>query len=216
LAKKWRKDKGYQAAQRPKRKTPVYRHTLDNPPALTLSGPLISCEWSIPPVLAERLRLGSRPVPQPVLGQLVIDTGAGRTCISSPVARELDLSPLRIQVTYGAGGRHELPVFRARLTLKILDGKGGVLRIDYDTEATGVEDLNEGVTQLSLMHYGRPVRLVGLLGRDMLQHATLTYRGTEGRFDVAFDLDSLERASSAGQALPVASPASPSAPGPNR
>jgi hypothetical protein len=168
---------------------------------------MISCEWSVPPVLADRLRQAGRLVPPPILGQLVIDTGAGRTSITQPVAQQLGLTPLRIQTTYGAGGRHELPVYRVRLTLQLLGAKAA--QIFYDTEATGVEDIHEAIAALNLMHYGQPVRLVGLLGRDLLQHATLTYRGTSGRFEVAFDPKSFNQPPSR-QTAPVTPPQSPS------
>jgi hypothetical protein len=137
----------------------------------------------------------------------VIDTGAGRTSITQPVAQQLGLSPLRIQTTYGAGGRHELPVYRVRLTLTLLGAKAA--QIFYDTEATGVEDIHEAIAALNLMHYGQPVRLVGLLGRDLLRHATLTYRGTSGRFEVAFDPRSFNQSPSTRQTAPVTPPQSP-------
>jgi Aspartyl protease len=166
---------------------------------LRVCGPLIPCFWSVPSLLADRLQKEGRPVPGTVEGQLLVDTGAQRTCISQEAARDLGLISLRLQESYGAHGLQKAEIFRARLTLVITDQRGGELRYDHEAEAQGIPDLEKNIAPYNVRHAGKPARLVGLLGRDILQHATLTYNGTGGWFEINFDLTSLMKASQTGQ-----------------
>jgi hypothetical protein len=85
------------------------------------------------------------------------------------------------------------------LVLEISGQRGGQLRYDSEIEAQGVPDLEKAIAPYNVKHSGKAARLVGLLGRDILQHATLTYNGPGGWYEVNFDLTSLMKASQTGQ-----------------
>jgi len=65
--------------------------------------------------LAEALLDHGQQPPPPVVGAILLDTAASGTCISQTAAERLGLKPTRMGVGYGAGGRHENPVYFARL-----------------------------------------------------------------------------------------------------
>ncbi|HSS49334.1 MAG TPA: aspartyl protease family protein [Thermoanaerobaculia bacterium] len=139
-------------------------------------------------------------MPPPVLGQLLLDTGASRTCIGQSAVRELGLTPLRLQPGFGAGGLHESAVYRVRMTIRLAN-ETGVTEIHWESEAQEIPSLEESVAPLGLMHSGQPVKLVGLLGRDILRHARFLYDGIAGRIEINFDLDSLNRFSEKGRVV---------------
>ena len=65
--------------------------------------------------------------PQPVVGVVLIDTGASNTCISQRVAERLNLKPLRIADGLGAGGTHRNPVYVfVQLQIGFGDAKTGL------------------------------------------------------------------------------------------
>jgi hypothetical protein len=160
---------------------------------------MIEATWSVPPVLAKRLIRADRPVPASILGELLLDMGASSTCISRTAADELGLTPIRFGRTYGAGGLHELPIYRAQLSISITD-PAGTSTFNFDVEANAIERLEESIASLRLQNAGRPVRLIGLLGRDVFRNTVIIYDGIRGRFEVDFDLDSLQSESQLGKA----------------
>ena len=172
----------------------VLRNQYATPALLGLGGPLVACRWSLPRVLEMHLQSAGRTIPPAVSGHLLFDTGASRTCISRRAAAELGLTPLRLQESYGAGGKHESAVFRARLVLALQAGNE-VFDLNYETEAQEIPDLEESIEPFGLVHRGSDVRLVGLLGRDLMQHMRVVYDGTTGLFEMRFDLASIKRAS---------------------
>lgn len=157
---------------------------------LAVAGPILFANWNVPGALRERLRTEGKPLPQPVAGGLQLDTGARRTCISEHAARDLELRPTRLARTYGAGGVDDLEVVRA--CLEFVDPGGEAPReISIETEALVIPGLEAGGAHLGLNQGGREFRLVGLVGRDLLQHVEWTYDGPRGAFAVKLDLVSL-------------------------
>lgn len=169
----------------PKRFTHTY-----GPDFLRSVGPLILATWSVPTMLANQLTAEGKVVSAPVLGALLLDTGASGTCISSQAAQMLGLQPTRLQRGFGAGGEHENPVYLAKLEISITDHKTGVQTMfGWEQEVQGIPDLHRHTT---VMVQGAPVQLVGLLGRDILQHCRVEYEGPSGTLTVSFDLASLQ------------------------
>lgn len=123
-----------------------------SPQILVAAGPLLRGVWSVPFVLAEQLVAAGRSVPPPVVGDLLLDTGASRTCISQTVADELGFKPLRLQAGYGAGGQHKLPVYRAQLSINIV-GHGKRTTLNWETEAQGIPHLQESLDPLKITHH---------------------------------------------------------------
>jgi len=76
-----------------------------------------------------------------------------------------------------------------------------VTEIHWEAEVEEIPNLEESVEPLGLMHSGQPVKLVGLLGRDILRHARFLYDGIDGRIEIKFDLDSLNRFSERGRVV---------------
>lgn len=85
-------------------------------------GPVFMASWGVPRALADALAATGQPIPSPIPGAVLIDTGADGTAISLKVASELGLKPTRMQAGFGAGGHHNNPVFFASFTLSISDG----------------------------------------------------------------------------------------------
>ena len=87
--------------------------------ALQALGPLLLGEWLHPTVTEENLKNQGLPIPKPVGGLLLVDTGATITCISQKAANALRLQPTRLAKGHGAGGEHEDPIYFTRLRISI-------------------------------------------------------------------------------------------------
>lgn len=171
-------------------KSPPRRFHCQYPNSATLVsiGPLVPAKWSVPPAYADRLVAAGRLVPDPIAGQMLIDTGASTTCIALDVAGDLRLQQTGIGQTFGVGGLHENPKFSAQLTLALADG-AAITQITVVTEAMGVPRLNEPFQALNAKNPdGTPARLVGLLGRDFLRHVSLRYNGPRAEVEFVVDL----------------------------
>jgi hypothetical protein len=163
-----------------------------DPSHLAICGPVLKASWSVPPALAKVLTDSSRPIPKPIPGYMLIDTGAASTCIALDAAQELGLVPLRYEKSYGAGGLHELPVFGVQLTISIVDHVGRQTTVGGDLQAKGIPELGDYFRNIPIQFLDSfPKRMVGLIGRDLLRHATFVYKGSVGQFDFKLDLGSL-------------------------
>jgi hypothetical protein len=160
-----------------------------------MAGPLVVGRWAVPPPLAKYLVSNGLPVPAPVEGHMLVDTGATRTCIALDVAeRDLSLQPTSIAHTYGAGGLHESKIFFVEFRLQIIDGKRHS-QISNVMQAAGIPEMDASAAKLGLADGdGHPLRLIGLLGRDFLGHVTMTYRGVSGRVEFQIHHDSMRPA----------------------
>ncbi len=118
---------------------------------------------------------------------MLIDTGAGNTCIALDVAEELQLTMVGLRKGYGAGGIHENKVFEASLRLIASNG----LVVNSTHQAAGIPDLGKHLDATQVQTGDDyPKRLIGLLGRDFLLHATLIYRGSQGIIEIQLDMGS--------------------------
>jgi hypothetical protein len=166
---------------------------------LHLTGPLVPAAWTIPETLEELYRKHGVPVPPPVQGFLLVDTGATSTCITMEAAAELQLMPRRISRSYGAGGLTENPMFWARLQIDIDNTQGAVTTAELDQEVAGIPGLEACYANLDVKFSRKlgnvpptKVRLIGLLGREFLRHATLLYEGSKGHARLTLDMDSFQ------------------------
>ncbi len=64
------------------------------PEALIGVGPVIIAAWAVPQALAQALVAAGQPIPRPVEGLMLVDTGAQSTCISEAAAQALQLQPI--------------------------------------------------------------------------------------------------------------------------
>ena len=173
--------------------------TYPTPATLTAVGPLIPGAWTIPAALEAWYHRTDTPLPTPVSGFLLVDTGASSTCISLDAANELGLLPRRLASNYGAGGVTSNPVFWARLLVEI-QNEHGATTAEMDDEVVAIPNLEESLRPLDVKAYlkqapesSQPVRLIGLLGRDFLSHATLLYEGSKGHCRLTLDVGSFQK-----------------------
>jgi len=166
------------------------------PEALRLLGPVIRAHWMVPDNVAASLKARGREVPGPVHGEMLVDTGASTTCITRAVADELGLQPIGVKKTMGSAGVHENELFTAKLSLGITDQATGVQTWVTMKKSQAIAIPTMGSPPVHVFEEGesKAVRLIGLLGRDFLQHTTFTYYGSLGRLEVHLDLASIKAA----------------------
>jgi hypothetical protein len=185
--------------------TPTVVASYANPNSLVAAGPLIKAAWSVPPALADALRASGRPVPNAVPGLLLIDTGATKTCMALQVARELKLNAVGFSKALGAGGLVEHEDFMAHLAVTISDSFGNMTLVEADQRVAGIPELDKSLNPARIHHSdpSHPMRVIGLLGRDFLQHTTLIYHGSRGVVELVLDVRSMPTATQVGP-TPVA------------
>ncbi len=155
---------------------------------LLTNGPLVVAKWHVPGALEDALRSAGNPVPRPVVGVLLLDTGASGTCVSIKAAEALGLTALRIAHGYGSGGDTYNPVYFGRLEIPITDANSGVsTQIFLEQEVQGIPKLEKHTEATGLTYAGARVDLIGLLGRDVLQHTRFSYDGLLGVLELDFD-----------------------------
>jgi predicted aspartyl protease len=105
------------------------------------------------------------PVPSPVPGLALIDTGASATCIDDALAQQLQLPVIDVvnmtSASHASTQQNIYPV--------LIEVVGGI-RIDVP-RAIGANLATQN--------------LVALIGRDFLQHCTLFYNGPAGAITLA-------------------------------
>jgi hypothetical protein len=141
--------------------------------ALVMQGPILNVQIAIPDALAQQLQKDGTPVPSPVTGVALIDTGASISGIDTSVIQHLQVQPVG-QVTIGGV-------------------TGSKLRSKYPAQfsfpGTSLPSLNFGelveseVSNLSIPGASGP--LIALIGRDILHHFVLIYNGPAGTFTLA-------------------------------
>lgn len=138
--------------------TPPTHH----PEVLLVTGPIIPIQLEVPPPLTKSLTEAGLPVPAPVSGLGLIDTGASVSCVDSGVPGKLGVKPIGTTTLTGATGSGLRALFPMRLVIPAIQ-----LTLDY-----------QYVTEADLS----PLGYVALLGRDFLEKATLIYHGNVGEY----------------------------------
>jgi predicted aspartyl protease len=167
---------------------PLTIRTEYGPGLLSSGGPLISASWKVVQPLASVLAAEGKPVPPPVRGVLLLDTGATSTCISQKAAESLALKPIRMATGYGSAGETLHPVYLAELEIAVAQPDGMVTSLTLAGPAMGIKDLDRHASHLGIKFAGRPVEVIGLLGRDILRCTRFRYDGISGVLVIDFDL----------------------------
>ena len=216
-ARRHRKRDGVRDAGRPADSAPPgppvpnkFTVPYGTPAALALLGPLVRGTWSVPEALQRALLAAGRPVPAPVVGHMLVDTGASRTAIATHAAQSLGLHPIGVLKLRGAHGEQDSPLFYARFSLAIADPNGARLAIQMEQRVCGVPDLERAYEKVGAQAAdGSPVRLIGLLGRDFLQYARMTYDGPQARVTIEVDTKAIKSGPPPASGTAVPSPGGP-------
>ena len=138
-----------------------------------MAGPTVPVQIEVPPALANSFRNAGQPVPHPVNGAALIDTGATRSCVDDTVIQNLGVQPVGVAVVGTAGGQQKRSMFPGRFTFP-----GTPLpSIDF-SQLLGVDLTGQTIA-------GSNVPLIALIGRDILRHFMFIYNGRLGQFTLA-------------------------------
>ena len=165
---------------------PVYNAFIGDPrhpgtPAperLLEFGAVTSVEVHVPPDIAEALVAHELPVPAPVSGLAVIDTGAVATVVDQSVFPRLGLRPVGTTRLSSATGTTSRESYPAQLVFPAMDS----LSLDLP-DATSV-DLRDQVVPLGPAGGDRQV--IVLAGRDLLAGGVFVWNGVQGTWTFAF------------------------------
>jgi hypothetical protein len=190
---KARKDRQAERRQQPRPPVVNAKFVLEYGCAiLEACGPQFFCEWGVPAATVDFLKNAGRPVPAPIVGALLLDTGATRTCIALKTANDLGLQPRRMVDGLGAAGEHKNQVFLACLHIKITDPvTKQIIGFAWEQEVEGIPELHRFAAPLMITGQTSPTPVSGLLGRDILKHAKIYYDGPAGKMRFEFDMASV-------------------------
>jgi hypothetical protein len=134
---------------------------------LAARGPIIDVSVSIPQAIAAFYTKQQMPLPSPVTGIAMIDTGATRSCVHDSIMKDLKVNPIGIATAHTAAGPTLQNLYPAHFTFPATN-----IKIDF-TSVAGV-DLSGQIIE------GQ--QLIALIGRDVLSLGILVYNGPYGIF----------------------------------
>lgn len=149
--------------------------SYEHPDQMVALGPFVEAEFAVPPELRDKRNSQDSNAPLSMRGAFLIDTGAEVSLISTAVIRNLDLPSVDNLVGLQEG---EIPpgLYWAELAfhVKQVDREDRVGVVRKFGAAPGLE------------HTGNPDDpddgLLGVLGRDFLKYAHLSYDGPRAEF----------------------------------
>ncbi len=137
-------------------------------PAVVLKerGPIVQVMVGIEQNIAQQLLAKGLPLPEPVAGVALIDTGATSTCIDVGIAEKLNLPVVDVvSVVSASHADTKQNVYPALIEVVGIAIKFNAFR------AIGVPLAAQGIDVL--------------IGRDLLQHCTIFYNGIVGSFTLS-------------------------------
>lgn len=140
------------------------------PVVLANNGPILDVSISIPQALADLYARQRTPLPSPITGIALIDTGATRSCVHGPIMRNLGVNPIGVVTSGTAAGPSPHNLFPAHFTFPAAG-------IDLDFSAVVGVDLTGQIIN------GQ--QLMALIGRDVLSRGIFVYNGPLGAFTFA-------------------------------
>ena len=145
-----------------------------SPRLLSLAGPFLDIEIQVPPLIAKTLTDGGLPIPPPVVGIALVDTGATLTAVHDEALRKLGLNPIGAADTGTAGGKVRRLIYPGRL---VCPSQGWTL------DLPGVISVDLTGQDIPLSPSPQPV--IALLGRNFLERCLLVYNGPGGFWTLA-------------------------------
>jgi predicted aspartyl protease len=131
-----------------------------------VDGPRIDVEVHVPDPLATLLSQQGKPIPKPVLGQALIDTGASITAVDDSTITSLGVQPIGVTMVHTPSGSAQQNLYPVRF---VFPGSG--LPELSATQAIGSVLLPQGI--------------VALIGRTALSSVILVYNGPVGMITLA-------------------------------
>ncbi len=119
-------------------------------------------ELSVPDELAQYLTDNNLPVPAPITGMGLIDTGASITAVDVSIIQSLGIQPVGISNVFTPQGSTQQELFPVKLSFI------GTPIIFNFSSVLGSELRNQGI--------------LALIGRDVLSRCILIYNGPAGHF----------------------------------
>lgn len=143
---------------------PIYEVATSPPEGLTSRGAIFPVQISLPKVLMDHLTNQELPIPSPVSGTALIDTGSSVSVVDLSVLSSLQINPISIVTVLTPAGPTRRNLFPARF---IFPGLG------IDLSAVIGFDL-------------RPHQIIALIGRDILSKFLMIYHGNAGRVTLTY------------------------------
>jgi len=138
---------------------------------LAQKGPVVLVQAAVPAELEQHLKSKNAPVPRPVTGPALVDSGASLTMLDHEAVDALGVAPAG-SVTLGtAGGTTKSVLYPVRLGILYQPNQPPTINISFARVAAG-----------PLKQQG----ILCLLGRDVLRHALFVYDGAAGSISLAF------------------------------
>lgn len=130
------------------------------PDGLQFYGPIVRVKIGIHPHLAKLFKEKSRPIPSPIEGDAIIDSGATVTCVDHRIIDSLGIKPTGKTMSVGIGGTEEALIVACSLQIR---------EHNFWSPHVRCHDLKKVAKGL-----------VALIGRDLLRGMVFHYDGRAG------------------------------------
>ena len=142
------------------------------PQHLQLVGPRVPVEIKVPDAVVQELTKRQLPIPQPVSGYALIDTGASVLCVDHGVlTTSLKLSPFSSAKVGTPAGEVEQGIFPVALSFP----------------GTGIGELSLArCLGADLDSQRKATNIIALIGRDVLINCVFIYNGKGGVYTLAY------------------------------
>lgn len=145
---------------------PSLNFAIQNP-----HGPLVQVVIGVSDPRQQAMTAAGLPVPNPVTGTFLIDTGASTTCVDPSLIKALGIQPtgsVPIQTPSTQGAAHYCNTYD--VLLYIPGGASGLYRAAMPIFETHLK--SQGID--------------GLIGRDILDSCAMFYNGTTGQCTISY------------------------------
>jgi hypothetical protein len=139
---------------------------------LELIGPQLAVQIEVTGIIADQFQKTGHPIPVPVCGHVMIDTGSPITAIDFTVIKKLELEPIGFtanEIGYGAE-KKKREIYTVRVVFP--DINFGPLD-PWDVP---------GIDLMPITYPKSSIQTIMIIGRDLLKNFVLTYDGPEGTF----------------------------------
>ena len=144
-----------------------------NPSGLLQVGAILPVEVHVPDIIANQLTSSGQPVPNPVSGMALIDTGCTLTSVDDQAMQSLNLPPVNVVNTLTASGPAQQNQYPVKLEFP---GHGISMAIQA---ATGVNLTGQIIPTTP------PQNILVLIGRDFLARTQLVWNGKYGMWSLS-------------------------------